>query len=1003
MSTEPHDQLRDDLQSTLGASYVIDRELGGGGMSRVFLATEAALDRRVVIKLLPPELAHAVSADRFRQEIRLAARLQHAHIVPLLSAGQAGGLLYYTMPLVEGESLRARLERSGELSVREAVRVLRDVAAALDYAHEQSVVHRDIKPDNVLLARGEAQVTDFGVAKAISASAATAETGLTSIGVALGTPAYMAPEQAAADPHVDHRADIYGFGCLAYECLTGQPPFSGRSVAAVLGAHLGEVPESLDRRRAGLPPALTTMVMRCLEKRPADRPQHAREILAGLEDLAATPSGGSAPTVPVRSRRPRRAVVPVVAAVAAAALLAGGVVLKARGGPRVAPSAAVMAIMPFTPAAPDTALSRLGRDLAVTLSANLDGVGEIRTVDALTMLAQVKASGASPSLREAANLSRRLRAKSVLQGTLVGVGETIRADIGLFTTDSMISVARVTVRGPRHDVSALTDSITWAILRQVWRTRGAPTPSITALTTHSVPALRSFLEGERALTEGRYARAEAAFGRALEADSSFWLAYRRYEFARSWRFKPVDSVIFERYRANRQALPERERLLIEALMPDSLGDRGTRLRQLTQRFPDFWPAAWDYADEFLTHRGGLLGHTRIEVQAALERVIELNPDLTGAWDHLLWMGIHNRDSGATRRALAANARVHIDSTWLEEGSHFFTSMRLAAYQFLAPDSAALLTDSLLRALTSEQPEDVVGGALVFFGFPRAQIEYSRRALKRPLRPEGAAGHLGPIAVSWAARGAWDSALVAADSLVSRKSTLDVQVLRYRFAVAAAWLGAVSPAEASRRRPAETRDSVETAAELAWLDGVLAVARRDRPALARARESLRASGGKAIPDLDRSLAGFDTHLRGDNARAGTELARLERERAQLLRDEDAHPFLAGIDRLAASRWLAAAGDTAQAIGLLRWTETVLAPHYGWMFTNLALAGPALLEEARLQDGQQHAEEARRAYARFLQWYDAPVASQRHLVKEARKALDRLSGVREIPPEPSDSGS
>jgi tRNA A-37 threonylcarbamoyl transferase component Bud32/TolB-like protein len=1002
MSTPPRDQLRDTLQVGLGSSYVVERELGGGGMSRVFVATEAALERRVVIKLLPPELAHAVSADRFRQEIRLAARLQHAHIVPVLSAGQAAGLLYYTMPMVEGESLRARLERSGELAVREAVRVLRDVAAALDYAHEQGVVHRDIKPDNVLLARGEAVVTDFGVAKAISASAATAETALTSIGVALGTPAYMAPEQAAADPHVDHRADIYAFGCLAYECLSGLPPFTGRTIAAVLAAHLSEAPEPLDRRRAGLPPALAAVVMRCLEKRPADRPQRASEILAGLEDLAATPSGGTAPTVRVRPPRTRRAVVPVVAAVAAAALLAAGAVLKARSGPRVAPSAAVMAVMPFTPAAPDTALSRLGRDLAVTLSANLDGVGEIRTVDALTMLAQVKATGASPSLREAADLSRRLGAKSVLQGTLVGVGETIRADIGLFTTDSTKSVARVTVSGPRHDVSALTDSITWAVLRQVWRTRGAPTPSITALTTHSVPALRSFLEGERAITEGRFARAEEAFGRALEADSSFWLAYRRYEFARSWRFKPVDSVIFARYRANRQALPERERLLIEALMPDSLGDRDVRLLKLTQRFPDFWPAAWEYADENLTHRGGLLGHTRREAQAALERTIALNPDLTGAWDHLLWMGIHNRDSGATRRALAANARVHIDSLWREEGSNFFTSLRLAAYQFLAPDSAAMLTDSMVRAITAEHPEDE-GGNLLWFGFPRAQIGFSRRALKRPLRPEDASHHSGAIAVSWAARGAWDSALVALDSIVSRKGTLRSQVFRYQFAVVAAWLGAVPAAEASRRRPAGIRDSVESAAELAWLDGILAVARRDRPALARARDSLRASGGKAISDLERSLAGFDTHLRGDNARAATELARLERERAQLLRDEDEHPLVGGIDRLAASRWLAAAGDTAQAVNLLRWNETVLAPHYGWMTVNLALAGPALLEEARLQDGQQRAEDARRAYARFLEWYDAPMASQRHLVEEARKALDRLSGVREIPPEPADKGS
>jgi serine/threonine-protein kinase len=207
--------VRTQLEAALAPGYSIVRELGGGGMSCVFLATETALDREVVIKVLPPELAHAVSADRFRQEIRHAARLSHPHIVPLLSAGQAGNLLYYTMPFVEGESLRSRLARSGELATREAVRLLREVADALAYAHTHGLVHRDIKPDNVLLSSGHAVVTDFGVAKALSASATGGDGGLTSLGVALGTPAYMAPEQAAAEPTTDNGADLYAWGCLA--------------------------------------------------------------------------------------------------------------------------------------------------------------------------------------------------------------------------------------------------------------------------------------------------------------------------------------------------------------------------------------------------------------------------------------------------------------------------------------------------------------------------------------------------------------------------------------------------------------------------------------------------------------------------------------------------------------------------------------------------------------------------------------------------------------------
>src|SRR5437879_4729289 len=260
-------------------------------MARVFVAAETALDRKVVIKVLPPQTAAQVSLERFKREILLAAKLQHPHIVPLLTAGEANGLPYFTMPFVDGESLRVRLARHGELPVNQAIRMLREIASALAYAHEHGIVHRDIKPDNVLLSGGSAMVTDFGVAKALSASSNTEHGGLTSLGVALGTPAYMSPEQASADPSVDHRTDIYSVGVLAYELLTGQPPFAGRTPQNLLAAHVTEAPEAINRRRASLPPALAALVMRCLEKRPADRPQSASEVVHALDDIT-TPSGG---------------------------------------------------------------------------------------------------------------------------------------------------------------------------------------------------------------------------------------------------------------------------------------------------------------------------------------------------------------------------------------------------------------------------------------------------------------------------------------------------------------------------------------------------------------------------------------------------------------------------------------------------------------------------------------------------------------------------------------
>jgi serine/threonine protein kinase len=271
-------------------------------MSRVFLAHEAALGRRVAIKVLSPDLAAGVSGDRFRREILLLAKLQHPHIVPVHIVGEATGLPYFTMPYVEGESLRTRIARDGELPIPEAMRLLRDVASALAYAHGQGIMHRDIKPDNVLLSAGSAVVADFGVAKAISDASTTGHVALTSTGIALGTPAYMAPEQAVGDATMDARVDIYAFGVMAYEMLTGRAPFQGRTAQATLAAHVTEPPEPIQHLRPSIPAALAALVMRCLEKHPADRPANAGDILHAIDSMA-TPVSGSTPTVPVPIER----------------------------------------------------------------------------------------------------------------------------------------------------------------------------------------------------------------------------------------------------------------------------------------------------------------------------------------------------------------------------------------------------------------------------------------------------------------------------------------------------------------------------------------------------------------------------------------------------------------------------------------------------------------------------------------------------------------------------
>jgi Tol biopolymer transport system component len=281
------------LVAALDGQYKIIREAGAGGMATVYLAEDLKHGRQVALKVLRPELAATLGPVRFFREIQVAARLQHPHILPLHDSGEADGFLYYVMPFVDGESLRERLARVGELPIHDAVKILMEVVDALAYAHSQGVVHRDIKPDNVMLSGRHALVTDFGVAKAVSE--ATGKNQLTTAGVALGTPAYMAPEQAAADPHLDHRVDIYAVGAMGYELLTGRPPFIGMTPQQVLAAHVTQAPDPVSRYRAAVPAALETVLMRCLAKRASDRWQSAEELLQNLEPLA-TPSGGMTPT-----------------------------------------------------------------------------------------------------------------------------------------------------------------------------------------------------------------------------------------------------------------------------------------------------------------------------------------------------------------------------------------------------------------------------------------------------------------------------------------------------------------------------------------------------------------------------------------------------------------------------------------------------------------------------------------------------------------------------------
>ena len=361
------------VPDTLGGRYRIDREVGRGGMARVYLARDLKHDRNVAVKIIRPDIAASLGSERFLAEIAIAARLRHPNIVPLYDSGDADGVLYFVMPYEEGPSLRTRLTDGAGLSVAERVGILRDVARALAYAHEQGVVHRDVKPDNVMLSGGAAVVTDFGIATAVGVAQGDTARGTWPSGVGLGTPDYMAPEQAAGDPSTDHRADIYSFGCLAYELFTGSAPFHEQPKNLIGAAHAGTLPTPVGARGSDVPPILAQLISRCLEKSPGNRPQSAREMLSAFDAAAAS----VAPAIETPEQVSRRGVSLRRTALALAVIGLSTIAYAAtRARAEAAPIS--VAVLPFQKIGADTAMDFVGPGLGDDVAAALARVPGIQ-------------------------------------------------------------------------------------------------------------------------------------------------------------------------------------------------------------------------------------------------------------------------------------------------------------------------------------------------------------------------------------------------------------------------------------------------------------------------------------------------------------------------------------------------------------------------------------------------------------------------------------------------
>ena len=508
--------LRDQLQTTLGTAFTLERELGGGGMSRVFLAQETRLGRTVVVKVLSTELSAGLSAERFEREIRLAAQLQHPSIVPVLSAGDSNGLPYYTMPFVTGLSLRAKLAEGSALPVAETVRILRDIARGLDYAHARGVVHRDIKPENVLLSGDGAVITDFGIAKALSESRSMAASAtLTEAGTMIGTPQYMAPEQVAGDPNTDHRADLYAFGTTAYEMLAGKAPFQGRPPHQILAAHVSEVPKPIATLRTDTPAGLAALVMRCLEKDPARRPQSARELLEGL-DAVGTP--GTAHASP-RGRPVRALAIAVVVVIAAVAVI----VPLRRSPDATASDGATLAVVPF---------ANVGGDSTQQYFA--DGISD-ELATAIGHLPGMRVASRSTAYRyrgrrdlDVRELGKALASRFLVQGSVFRAGDRLRVSAQLSDASTGVEIWSQSFERDFKDVLTVQDDISKAVAAAL-QTRVAPLArGGSAALSHGTAdpeAYDLYLRGEFLLHRRSVPAAAASFEQAIARDASFGRAY----------------------------------------------------------------------------------------------------------------------------------------------------------------------------------------------------------------------------------------------------------------------------------------------------------------------------------------------------------------------------------------------------------------------------------------------------------------------------------------------
>ena len=825
--------LQHRLQSALGDAYRIERELGGGGMSRIFLATEMALHRSVVVKLLVPEMTSEVPAARFRREFEVTASLgQHPNILAVLSAGTNDGLLYFITPFIEGESLRHRLRRDGRLAVADAGRILLELAGALAYAHERGVVHRDLKPENVLLADGHAVLADFGISAVLQGArspvqrpeahgghgvhgehgttsarpngppqmdpqedrgggslssgahpGASVDAGgggdaggarLTEGGTAVGTPGYMSPEQAAGDAPVDGRSDIYALAVLGYEMLTGAPPFTGASAMAVMNAHLHETPKPLAALRPEVPRHMADALTRALAKRPEDRFQRAIEFHDAL--LPVFSSEG--PAYGGRRRTRRRAL--VAGGILAAAALTAFVALRRHEAPALNPN--LIAVAPFEALGTDLGVWREG--LVDLLSTSLDGAGPLRTVPPSVVVRRTPEGRVDRAAARA--LGHVTNAGITIFGSIVSSGrDSVRVSATILETATGRST-EIQYRDEASRMDLVSDSLSFAILRELSRTRAIGATRRSAIGSSSLLAMKAYLQGEQAYRRSDFDSAAVHYERAVALDSNFAPALRHLSNALGWKLSPQLELSHDGYQFalmagdRNRGLAPRESLLVAAdslfaalqlrkkSIPsdDELGmiDRLTRMLETgVRRFPDD-PEMWfKYADVqyHFTHIAFPSRSSLRTAREGFERSITLDSAFAPAYLHQVELAAAEQDVAAIRQSTRAFLS-------LEPHDLHGESMRMVQrlVDSRAPRSAVV--DSALQGTAPDVLQAVFGTMMPLMDSAETQVRMARSmfegVVRRKAPPAQQRNARATLVASLLLRGHVAQALAAADSL-----------------------------------------------------------------------------------------------------------------------------------------------------------------------------------------------------------------------------------------------